>query len=153
MNREEEVAALMRADVQLMSILVGGVYADGELGVEGIRREDEFPTSAAFDDDGILLPCAVVRQRAMVPTYDIYDMDEKHVSINQIVEVHFHQFRGHDAVDAAKDRNFFVLLNQRLTGSYPLVCEMETSYYYDVGPVKNSTTLRQDWLVTDIRKP
>lgn len=152
-NREEEVAALLKASAPLMAVLTGGVYVDGEIGVEGIRREDEALTAAAFTEDGKLLPCAVVRQRGLVPTYDVYDMEEKHVSNRQVVEIYYHQFRGHGAIDAAKEIAFFLLLNTRLEGTYPLTCDMETSYYYDVGPVLNSTTLRQDWEVYDIRKP
>lgn len=153
MNREEEITAILLNSPELLAVLTGGIYTDSETGVEGIRREEESPTAAAFDDEGVLKPCAVVRQRALIPTYDIYDMEEKHVSASQMVEIHYHQFRGHDAIDAAKDIVFFLLLNQRLNGTYPLTCELETAYYYDVGPVQYTTTLRQDWQVMDIRKP
>ena len=153
MNKEEEIVAILKADSTLSTILTGGIYSDSELGVEGMRRDEEFPTFPAFDGDGILLPCAVVRQRAVIPTYDVYDLDEKHVSMSQVFEIHYHQFRGHDAIDAAKEKVFFILLNRRLNGTYPLTCDQETAYFYDVGPVKNSTTVRQDWIVVDIRKP
>lgn len=153
MNYEEEIATLMRADEQLMEILTGGVYTDKQLGVEGLRREEEMPSSPAFDDNGVLKPCAIVHQRARVPTYDIYDMEERHVSMRQRVEIYFYQFRGSDKIDEAVERTYDILFAKRLTNTYPITCELESDYYYDVGPVEFSTTQRQDWLLTFIRKP
>lgn len=153
MNYEEEVAALMRADPPLMAILTGGVYTDGQLGVEGLRREEGMDSFAAFNDDGVLLPCSVIHQRGKIPTGDIYDHEAINVSMRQAVEIYFYQFRGHDKIDSAALRTFFVLFGKRLTKTYPIECQGESGYFYDVGPVENATTQRQEWLVTFIRKP
>lgn len=153
MNWESEISVLMNDDNTLMSILEGGVYTSQEIGVEGIRRGDGSPTAQAFDTDGRLLPCAIVRQRDINPVMGINDLEEKMAGITQVIEVHYYQFRGHDLVDAAKERNYFVLIGQRLTKSYPLMFDFETAHIPDVGPVANATTVRQDWRVVGLRRP
>lgn len=153
MTKESEIAALLLADAPLVAILTGGIYTDQEIGVEGIRRGEDSPTEAAFDVDGRLLPCAVVRQRGEFPYGDWRSLKEKTVAVSQVVEVYYYEFRGHDQIDLAKYRACEVLEGVRLTDSYPIWWIMETSHIPDVGPVMNATVLRQDWQVISIRRP
>jgi hypothetical protein len=153
MSREEEIADLMRADSILSAFLSGGIYTDQGVGVEGIRRGEGAPTENAFDDQGRLLPCALVHQRGLIPEGGVWDLEEKVAGTSQVVEIYFYQFRGHDLIDAAKERAYFVLIGQRLPRSYPIMWDYETSHIPDVGPIANSTTLRQDWRVVGIRRP
>ena len=62
MSRETDFETRMEADATLAAILTGGVYTSGAVGELGITRET---TSAAFDSNGYLKPCALVRQCAL----------------------------------------------------------------------------------------
>jgi len=152
-TREEQVAELLLADTTLLGILPGGIYTYQEVGVEGIRRGDGSPTAQAFDSEGRLLPCAWVIQRGLVPDEQFWDLEEKMVSTQQIVQIFFYEFRGHAAIEAAKQRSYVVLQGETIAQAYPLQWDFETGFFPDVGPVANSTTLRQDWRINSIRKP
>lgn len=153
MSAEAEVAELLRADTGLMAILTGGVWTDEEIGVEGIRRGEGSLTNEAFDAaTGYLLPCAVVRGRGIVPVQITRSQKNKISGTRQVVEIYFYQFRGHETVDQAKEDAYFLLEGERITDSYPLIWDGDTPHLPDVGPIANSTTVRQDWIVTKMRK-
>lgn len=154
MSRELEVAELLRGDTALMGILLGGVYTSQEAGVDGIRRGEHSPTKAAFDVDGYLLPCALVKDRPLVPYGNVRDEAEQIVSVSQVVEVYLYQDRGHVAIDEAKERSFSILSNprNRLTSAYPSNWILEVGPVPDVGPLKGNTTLRQDWQIISLRR-
>lgn len=146
MSREEQVATLMRADAQLMSILTGGVWTSEDIrGVEGIRRGDDSPTAAAFDADGFLLPCALVREDDLVPYSGIRSPGME--LVGQVIFIHFYQMRGHEVIDLAKERNKIVLDQQRLGRSYPIWWLTDSLPVPDSGPLQNSTTISQIWQV------
>lgn len=152
MSRESEIASLLAADATIASLLTGGIWTDQEIGVEGIRRGEDSLTNSAFDPTtGILRPCAVVRERGI----NSYQAGRSHKGkvalLRQVVEIYYYEFRGHDVIDPAKERAYYVLEGVRLTATYPLVWDMETAHYPDVGPVANSTTVRQDWNVYSVR--
>lgn len=153
MSRESEVATYLRADVPLMAILLGGIYEDGVIGVDGIRRGTGSPTADAFDESGFLRPCALVRQRGEVPFGGLSDQKSKHASTSQVVEVYFYEDRGHTAIDLARQRTYELLQSHRLTATWGLIWALETPPVPDAGPIKNSTALRQDWQVVSIKKP
>lgn len=155
MTREAEVKAIFIADDIMMAILTGGVYTDEEVDVEGIRRGEDFVTDAAFDPStGYLLPCALVRQRGLNPVVNVRSqkIGDEFTAVQQVVEIYYYQHRGHAFIDLAKNRAFDLLEGVRLSDSYPIIWMSETAHYPDVGPVKNSTTLRQEWQVVSIRK-
>lgn len=59
MSVETELRDYLLGDVTLTTILTGGIYAwDEETSRNGVNMND---TPAAYDADGILLPCAVVK--------------------------------------------------------------------------------------------
>lgn len=151
-TRERQIADVLLADATMVSLLPGGIYTSQEIGVEGIRRGEDSPTNAAFDENGYLLGCAVVRQRD-VNSYgaNLRSHKDKLNIIGQMVEVYYYEYRGHDIIEPAKARAYQVLEGLRLEDSYPLMWSYETTHVYDVGPVMNSSTLRQDWLVVSIR--
>lgn len=150
MSREQEIADKLRADPEFMAIMTGGTYTDEEVGVEGIRRGNG---TAAFDDNGLMRPCVLVRQRDLVPDEVLRDQAEKFSSVSQIVEVYYYQFRGHAVIDAGKERAYQVLEGERLSGTYPIMWNSDSGFVPDVGPVANSTTLRQEWRIVWLRKP
>ena len=153
MSREGEIATLLLADAEMVTLTPGGIYTDETLGVEGIRRGEGSPTEDAFDVDGYLKTCVLVKQRSEVPYGDIRVSKEKITATSQVVEIYFYEFRGHSEIDAAKDRAYEILENERLDSSYPIMWVGETAHVPDVGPVMNSTTLRQDWQIISIKKP
>lgn len=153
LNLEDEFANRMKADATLMAILTGGVYTDTELGIEGLRRDADSPSSDAFDGDGLLLPTAVVRQLAPVPYTAIRDEQEATVAMSTVVEVYFYQYRDRDQVEAAMQRTFIVMEGKRIGKTYPGAYIGESTFFYDSGPVANSNVIRQDWEYTWIRRP
>lgn len=152
MNLELEVAEALRADATLMAILLGGVYTEEEVGVEGIRRGDSSPTADAFDQGGILQPCAVVRHHSPFPSDEVRDEDEGMMSVQQVISVFYYQFRGHLIVDSAKDRGYSVLQGFKPENTTRLSFLFETDAIADMGPVANSTVLRQDWQTFYVRR-
>jgi hypothetical protein len=152
-TREDLFVAKLKADPTMVSLAPGGIYTDEEIGLEGIHRGADSNTDAAFDEKGRLKTCIVVRQTAVTPFNNVRSQKDKMVATVQRVEVYFYQHRGQDEVDAAKLRAYEVLEGERLIGTYTLTWLGESPFYYDVGPVANSTTLRQDWQVVGTRKP
>lgn len=153
MSAESDVKALLIADAPLMAILTGNVWTDEEVGVEGIRRGEDFETKIAFDENGYIKPCALVRQRGLVPiNVRSHKRGDEFAATSQMVEIYFYQHRGHQMIDLAKEIVYQLLEGTRLPGTYPLIWNFETSYIPDVGPLRNTTTLRQEWQVMDIRR-
>lgn len=153
MSRESEVKDVLTANATLMALLTGGIYTSEEVGVEGVRRGVDAPTNAAFDENGNLKPCAVVVERGLVPFGQWRDLKEKITPTSQMVGIFFYQFRGHSEVALAKNITYTILEGIRLPASYELSWSFETAPLYDMGPVKNSTVLRQDWQVVSLRRP
>lgn len=152
MTKEAEAKAILLADPTIMAILEGGVYTEEELGVEGIRRGDDVPTSAAFDVEGKLLPCAFIRESGEETYRNVQNPSQGFAAVSQIVVIYFFQMRGSDLVMAAKLRAFEILTGRRLGRSYPIWLMTETAPIPDTGPITNSTTLRQDWMVVSMRQ-
>jgi hypothetical protein len=160
MSLESQIADIFRADAQMMSILLGGVYTSEEVGVEGIRRGEDSPitgnlspTKAAFDVDGEILPCALVVELDTVGYGELEDMEEKTRGVSTTVSISYYQRRGHATIKAAALRGFTLLYGTRLTRTYPLMAEIETAPLADIGPIKNSMTIVQPWMIVQVRRP
>lgn len=156
MSKEEDVANILRNDTILMALLTGGVLTDEVVGVEGIRRslepEDLNPTKDVFDADGVLQPCAVVRQGGETLYQNINLVEDKMQAVSRRIQIYFYQFRQHDVITAAMDRVFYLLMGTRLPGTYPMWRTGESPAYPDVGPVQNSTSMIQDWIVVYMKR-
>lgn len=161
-TREQQFKAIMLADPILFAFLTGGIYTDEELGVEGLRRGDEdvdspnySPTALAFDERGNLKPCAIIRQGGIFPYGNTQNPSQQISGTSQRVEVFYYQHRHYDVIDPAKERGYFVLQGVRLANpsSYPVTWLADAPYFYDVGPVVNSVTTKQEWMVFSMRKP
>lgn len=153
MTREAEIKAIFMADPEMRSILTGGVYTEQEVGVEGIRRGEGTPTENAFDERGQIKPTALIREGNVLPYGNVRIPKEKYTAISQVVSIFFFQMRGWEIVEAAKIRSYELLEGVRLDESYPIWWVFETPPVPDSGPILNSTTLRQDWMVVSWRKP
>lgn len=148
---EADIATLISANSAIMAQLSGGVYQSGLLGVEGITRET---TPAAFDSDGYLLPCCVVRQRDLIPTLDVLDFDAQVKSSIQVVECWLYQDAPlYDVIDAVSSLLYGLLQGKRLAYSYELDLVNAISRQRDGGALGNASLSRLDFAVYRILTP
>ena len=147
MAHEDEIAALLEADATLLAILTGGIYTSGTVGVDGITRA---AAPDAFDADGWLLPCALVKQRGNVTTSDVRDYDAQVSSATQVVEVWFYEDRGYTNIDAAMARVRTLLFGVQLSDSFELVLTNVVDRGKDIGALNGSSLAKQDWAVHSV---
>lgn len=148
MSREADFATVMEADATLMAILTGGVHVSGEVGPEGISRHT---TPSAFDSDGYLLPCALVRQRALVPDGIVRDGQAQHVSAAQVVEIWLYEDRGYSNIDSAIMRLFVLFEGVTVGGdAFPAALVNVLDRQRDEGALAGSSLARMDWAVNSI---
>lgn len=162
LTREQQFKALLVADDEFRGLMEGGIYTDEELGVEGFRRGETDPsdrnysvTAAAFDENGNIRVCCLIREGGVMPYGPTQNPTKKISGTSQRVEILFYQHRNYNIINAARARSFLVLSGERLEdpGSYPLTWLADTPYFYDTGPVINSVTTKQDWMVFAMRQP
>lgn len=148
MSLEDDFAARMTGDAILMAILTGGVYKSGTVGDEGITRESA-PT--AFDGDGYLEPCALVKQRGNVPDGQVLDDDLQLASASQVVEVWLYQDTGYTALDAARAR-LWTLFQGKTIGSNGFEAHLVfvVDREHDRGALGSASLMRLDWQVVNI---
>lgn len=89
----ETIKAALEADATLMATLTGGVYT------ETITRQR---TPGAFDANGELLPCALVRVERDAQHGPYTGPDT--LSARVYIVVYFYQQSGYGVIDAALDR-------------------------------------------------
>jgi hypothetical protein len=142
---EADIAALIAANSGITAMLTGGIYQSSLVGVEGITRET---TPAAFDSDGYLLPCCLVRQRDLIPTSEVLDYIAQIKSSNQVVEVWLYQDAPlYDVIDAAISLVYALLQGKLLPYSYELDLAHMVSRGRDGGALANASLVRLDFAV------
>lgn len=147
-SREDDFKARMVADVaNLMLILTGGVFTSGGVGLDGISR-DSAPD--AFDADGFLQPCALVKQAGNIPDGQVVDYAAQVASANQRVEIWLYQDRGYDAIDAAAARLYTLFQGHVLTGTFEIRLANVLDRQRDEGSLSGASTARLDWQVDSI---
>ena len=150
-NPEVDIVALISANTAIMAQLSGGVYQSGLVGVEGITRET---TPAAFDVEGYLLPCCLVRQRDLVPTLDVLDFDAQLKSSIQVVECWLYQDAPlYDVIDAVSGLLYGLLQGKPLSYSYELDLAHMITRQRDGGSLGNASLGRLDFAVYRILSP
>lgn len=97
------VAAYLEDDATLSGLLTGGIHTDAE-----INRQE---TPGAFDANGEIKPCALVKIENETPAGPYVD------SSRQYLVIYFYQRRGYDSVDAALARAFDLLNRHEFSGS------------------------------------
>lgn len=147
MPRESDIADRMMADATLMAILTGGVYISATTGPLGISRD---ATPAAFDATGYLLPCALVRERALVPDNAVRDGMTQTVSAGQVVEVWVYEDRGYTAIDAALARLFVLLEGYQFAGCFPAEWVYSLTRQRDAGALDGASLARTDFMIRSI---
>jgi hypothetical protein len=98
------------------TLLTGGIYTFRELDRHGISRTG---LADAFDADGILQPCLVIRQRSEFQTAQVADEGQQLKSTAQSVELYFYDDgdTGYSTIDTARTRTYTVLSDRQITGS------------------------------------
>ena len=149
MSRETEIVARLKGDPALMAILTGDIYAYTEIRRQGLSPKG---TPDAFDEDGFLQPCCVVKGRGPVPDPNIYDLHQQMVGRRQVLEMWLYEDTGYDAIDAAAERIYALLQGHPFAKAYP------TSWAYTTGPltddsaVKGASLKRLDYLIVDVQR-
>lgn len=147
MTREADFAARMTGDATLMAILTGGVFQAGNVGVEGISRET---TPTAFSG-GFLLPCALVRQRALVPDGIVEDDIAQDTGFRQVVEIWLYEDRGYTSIDSAANRIFVLFQGYQFADSFPVKLVNQIERERDPGALSGASLARLDWEVFSVK--
>jgi hypothetical protein len=147
MSREEDFAARMLADTTLMQTLTGGVFTSGTVGINGITR-DVAPT--AFDANGYLEPCALVRQRGNVPDGNVRDGMAQTTSAIQVVEIYVYEDTGYTNIDAALARMYVLFEGYAFSDSFPVELSNVIDRQRDTGALNGASLARQDWAVYSV---
>lgn len=148
MSRENDFASRMTADATLMAVLTGGVFKTETTGVEGIVRETA-PT--AFDANGYLKPCALVRQRALIPDGIVEDDIEQDTSVRQVVEIWLYEDRGYTSIDAAASRLFVLFQGYQFADAFPAKLISQIERQRDMGALNNASLGRLDFEIFSVR--
>lgn len=108
MSVPEDIQVVLAADATLMATLTGGVYAAAE-----ITRQD---TPAAFDANGEIKPCALVKGEVETP------WGPHEHSSRAFIRIFFYQRSGYDDIDTARERVYTLLHRQKaLDGKWELL--------------------------------
>lgn len=97
----DAILAALQADSTLTTTLTGGLYRAKE-----ISRQE---TPNAYDANGELLPCALVKQETATPWGPIYDSGRIYAT------VWFYDRDGYTAIEAARKRVYTLLHRAKLT--------------------------------------
>lgn len=130
----DDVLAVLRIDTTLLALLPGGIYGQTE-----ITRQR---TPEAFDANAELKPCLLVNLETETQ-YGPYN-ESSITSSRAFLQVFFYQRVGYDAIQAARERVFSLLHDQKIgSGTWSvswvndipnlhepvLDCDMATSRY------------------------
>lgn len=149
MNRESEFVARLTGDPALMSILTGGVYAYTAIRRLGLTLAS---TPAAFDADGFLLPCAVVKERGPVVDPTIDDISGQITARRQMFEIWVYEDTDYSAIEAAIVRIFQLLQGHRFPSAWPAAWTFTTAPLIDEGSLAGASVKRVDYLIVDLLK-
>lgn len=98
MNLQESLLAYLAADLDLTTILTGGLHA----GLEITRQK----TPAAFDGNGEVMPCVLVRDGVSGPVEPHPD------GARGYVDMYFYQYQGSAQITSARLRVYQLLHRQ-----------------------------------------
>lgn len=152
MTRESEIVTYLLTDATLVALLPGGIYTGQEVdSYGGFSREDGSPTEDAYDADGFLLACAMVRDGAIVPSGGIRDLKEKTTGVSQTSRIYYYQDRGHGTIFTAADRGHYLMEGHQFFAAYPAEWAGDTQPLNEGGPLKGNSVIQQSWLIRWIR--
>jgi len=97
---------LLSNDSTLMGVLTGGLYDAADVEGGEISRQG---TPDAFDDNGEVLPCALLRLTGLAPAGPSWHSARLSFSLL------FYQRSGYDSIDAARARAYALLHKERVS--------------------------------------
>lgn len=105
----------LEADATLVAAATGGIYDYTETGALGIGRTN---TPSAFDSNGVIKPCILLRARALVPDFQLRDSSGQYSSARQTIEVYLFQDNAYTTIATMKDRVYALLHETQVTGAF-----------------------------------
>jgi hypothetical protein len=147
MSREDDVYTTLAATDLVSLYLTGGLYKSGDLGKDGITR-DSVP--AAFDSNGYLLPCGLIRQRDTVPDGIVLDYEVKTQSRIEVIEIYLYQDSGYDVIDDAKRYIALQLMGTMYADSFEMGLINIIERLRDQGALAGKSLERMDWSIPSI---
>jgi len=107
--------AILEADTTLLATATGGIFDYNETGRQGLSRTI---TPTAFDSNGIIKSCILLKLRDAVPDGQLADDASQTVSLREMLEAWFYQDTGFDKIETMRDRVYVKLQAVQLTGTY-----------------------------------
>lgn len=107
----------LEADATLLASATGGIYDFDETGRMGINRTN---TPAAFDSNGIIKPCVLLRLRSSVPDGYLADDPTQYRSLRENIECWFYQDSGYTTIETMRNRVYALLHARPVTGAMQL---------------------------------
>lgn len=150
MSREGDFKTRMAGSAPLMAVLTGGVYTREETGREGIVR-GQAATDDAFDAvTGFLKPCALIKQRDLVPDGVLRDEETQIASAVQVIEVYLYQDTGYTSIDAALPLLVTLFMGHRFSDTFPVEWINLIDREQEEGALKGASLARVDFLVRTV---
>lgn len=107
--------AVLEADATLLATATGGVWDFDETGRLGLSRT---LTAAAFDANGLIKPCVLLKLRSSVPDGHLRDDANQYSSLVEMLEVWFYEDTGYSNIETMRDRVYALLHATQLTGTF-----------------------------------
>ncbi len=107
--------AILEADATLLATATGGVWDFDETGRLGLSRT---VTPAAFDSNGRIKPCVLLKLRSSTPDSHLRDDAGQYSSTVDMLEVWFYQDAGYDSIETMRNRVYALLHAKQLTGAF-----------------------------------
>lgn len=109
------IKTILEADATLLATATGGVWDWDESGAQGINRTS---TTAAFDSNGVIKPCVLLKARAENPDFILRDPSNKYNSTRQVIEVWLYQDNAYSSITTMKTRIYALLAETQVTGAF-----------------------------------
>lgn len=107
--------SVLEADSTLLATATGGVWSWDETGRTGINRTS---TPAAFDSDGIIKPCVLLKLRSSIPDGAVVDEATQLTSYQQMIECWLYADVDFTAIETMSSRIYALLHCKRLSGPF-----------------------------------
>jgi hypothetical protein len=135
------VKTVLEADATLLAAATGGVWDFDETGRKGINRTG---TPTAFDANGILKPCLLVRGRSQNVDPALQDDANQVTVIREVFEVWIYQDTGYTTIRTLRDRVYRLLHAKPLAGTYRVQFQAHVPEARD--PLLDASVERSDYL-------
>lgn len=121
MSLSDDIKSALEDDDDLMELLTGGIFND----VEEISRQG---TPGAFDSDGEILPCALIKSNTELPLRSGFKR-----AVNDPFTVYFYQRAGFDVIEPAMDMAYDDINEQKIgTGVWSIEFDVAVKQQRDI---------------------